>query len=232
MRMHKDAKYDQLCHNIDYSFENPALLREALTHRSHSTPHNERLEFLGDGVLNCAVAGLIFKLCPELPEGDLSRLRANLVNQKALNELALELNLGELIRFGDGELKSGGNRRPSILSDALEAILGAIYLDSNFAKAEEVVATLYMPILKNLDQKTLGKDPKTLLQEYLQSLKLELPEYSIISTVGKAHEKKFKVACIVTKFNIRAIGEGDSRRGAEQAAAKEAYETIKLSAKK
>jgi len=232
MHKHKDAKYDQLCHKIGYSFANQALLREALTHRSHSTPHNERLEFLGDGVLNCAVAGLIFKLCPELPEGDLSRLRANLVNQKALNELALGLNLGELIRFGDGELKSGGNRRPSILSDALEAILGAIYLDSGFAQAEEVVAMLYMPILKNLDQKTLGKDPKTLLQEYLQSLKLELPEYSIISTVGKAHEKKFKVACIVTKFDIRAVGDGDSRRGAEQSAAKAAYETIKLGAKK
>lgn len=232
MRMHKDAKYDQFCHNIGYSFKNVALLREALTHRSHSTPHNERLEFLGDSVLNCAVAGLIFKLCPELPEGDLSRLRANLVNQKALNELALGLNLGELIRFGDGELKSGGNRRPSILSDALEAVLGAVYFDSDFAKAEEVVATLYMPILNNLNQETLGKDPKTLLQEYLQSLKLALPEYSIVSAVGKAHEKKFKVACVVTKFNIRTIGNGDSRRCAEQAAAKEAYEIIKLSVRK
>lgn len=232
MLIDKDTKREQFCHKIGYHFKNSALLREALTHRSHSTPHNERLEFLGDGVLNCAVAGLIFRHCPDLPEGDLSRLRANLVNQKALNELALGLNLGELIRFGDGELKSGGNRRPSILSDALEAVLGAVYLDSDFAKAEEVVATLYMPILNNLDQKTLGKDPKTLLQEYMQSLKLALPEYSIVSTVGKAHEKKFKVACVVTKFNIRAIGDGDSRRSAEQAAAKEAYETIKLSDKK
>lgn len=224
--MYKNEQYDQFCQKIGYFFKNIKLLREALTHRSHSTPHNERLEFLGDSVLNCAVAGLIFKNCPQLPEGDLSRLRANLVNQQALNELALKLNLGRLIRFGDGELKSGGNRRPSILADALEAVLGAVYLDSNFSKAEEVVATLYMPILNNLDQKTLGKDPKTILQEHLQSLKLTLPEYSIVETVGKAHEKKFKVACVVTNYNIRTIGDGDSRRCAEQAAAKEAYEQI------
>lgn len=224
--MHKTAQYDYFCQKIGYSFNNPALLCEALTHRSHSAPHNERLEFLGDGVLNCAVAGMIFKHCPDLPEGDLSRLRANLVNQQALNELALDLNLGELIRFGEGEIKSGGNRRPSILSDALEAVLGAVYLDSDFSQAEAVVAKLYKPILDNLNQKTLSKDAKTVLQEYLQSYKLALPEYSIVTTVGKAHEKKFRVACVVSKFNIRALGDGNSRRGAEQAAAKEAYEQI------
>lgn len=222
--MHKGAHRDEFCQKIGYIFKKHALLHEALTHRSHSAPHNERLEFLGDGVLNCAVAGLIFRCFPDLPEGDLSRLRANLVNQQALSELAFGLNLGELIRFGDGELKSGGNRRPSILADALEAVLGAVYLDSSFAKAEEVVAKLYMPMLQNLDSKTLGKDPKTLLQEYLQSHKLALPEYSVVTTIGKAHKKHFKVECVVSEFNIRTIGEGASRRRAEQDAAKQAYE--------
>ncbi|MDP1951433.1 MAG: ribonuclease III [Nitrosomonas sp.] len=222
--MHKGIHRDEFCQKIGYFFNKPTLLHEALTHRSRSTPHNERLEFLGDSVLNCAVAALIFKCFPDLPEGDLSRLRANLVNQQALSELALGLELGELIRFGDGELKSGGNRRPSILADALEAVLGAVYLDSGFAKAEEVVAKLYMPMLQNFDPKTLGKDPKTLLQEYLQSHRLALPEYAVVTTIGKAHKKQFTVECIVPKFNIRTIGEGASRRRAEQDAARQAYE--------
>jgi ribonuclease III len=222
----KEAQLDSFCRKIDYAFKQLSLLREALTHRSHSASHNERLEFLGDGVLNCAIAGIIFRRFPDLTEGDLSRLRANLVNQQALSEIALGLNLGELIRFGDGELKSGGNRRPSILADALEAVLGAVYLDSSFAEAEKVVSTLYMPILQRIDPKVLGKDPKTLLQEYLQRHKLALPAYSIVSTMGKAHKTQFKVACIVPKFNIRTIGEGTSRRSAEQEAAKHAYEQV------
>ena len=222
----KEAQLDSFCRKIGYAFKQLSLLREALTHRSHSAGHNERLEFLGDGVLNCAIAGLIFRRFPDLTEGDLSRLRANLVNQQALSEIALGLNLGELIRFGDGELKSGGNRRPSILADALEAVLGAVYLDSSFAEAEKVVSTLYMPILQDIDPKVLGKDPKTLLQEYLQRHKLALPAYSIVSTMGKAHKTQFKVECIVPKFNIRTIGEGASRRSAEQEAAKHAYEQV------
>ena len=222
----KEAQLDSFCRKIGYAFKQLSLLREALTHRSHSAGHNERLEFLGDGVLNCAIAGLIFRRFPDLTEGDLSRLRANLVNQQALSEIALGLNLGELIRFGDGELKSGGNQRPSILADGLEAVLGAVYLDSSFADAEKVVSTLYMPILQDIDPKVLGKDPKTLLQEYLQRHKLALPVYSIISTMGKAHKTQFKVECIVPKFNIRTIGEGTSRRSAEQEAAKHAYEQV------
>lgn len=222
----KEVQLDSFCRKIGYVFKQLSLLREALTHRSHSAGHNERLEFLGDGVLNCAIAGLIFRRFPDLTEGALSRLRANLVNQQALSEIALGLNLGELIRFGDGELKSGGNRRPSILADGLEAVLGAVYLDSSFAEAEKVVSTLYMPILQDIDPKVLGKDPKTLLQEYLQKHKLALPAYSIISTVGKAHKTQFKVECIVPKFNIRTIGEGTSRRSAEQEAAKHAYEQV------
>ncbi|MEK7842870.1 MAG: ribonuclease III, partial [Pseudomonadota bacterium] len=197
-----------------------------LTHRSHSSPHNERLEFLGDSVLNCAVAGLIFRHFPNLPEGELSRLRASLVNQQALFELAQALDLGEQIRLGEGELKSGGHRRPSILADTLEAVLGAIYLDGGFAQAEKVVATLFMPLLQQLNPQTIDKDPKTLLQEYLQSRKLGLPQYSVVTTSGEAHQQQFLVECIITKLNIRTIGEGASRRSAEQGAAKQAYEQV------
>lgn len=222
----KETQLEIFCRKIGYVFKQSSLLREALTHRSYSSRHNERLEFLGDGVLNCAIAGLIFRRFPDLTEGDLSRLRANLVNQQALSEIALGLNLGELIWFGEGELKSGGNKRPSTLADALEAVLGAVYLDSSFFEAERVVLTLYTPMLQNIDPKILGKDPKSLLQEYLQRHKLALPAYSIVSTMGKAHKTQFKVECIIPKFNIRTIGEGASRRSAEQEAARQAYEQV------
>lgn len=219
---------DALCRKIGYIFNRPELLRQALTHRSHSLPHNERLEFLGDSVLNCAVAGLIFRHFPDLTEGNLSRVRANLVNQQALAERAQMLELGKLIRFGDGELKSGGERRPSILADTLEAVLGAIYLDGGFAQAEKVITALFTPLLKGLDAQTLGKDPKTLLQEYLQSLRLALPQYSVIATTGEAHQQQFKVECMIVKPDIRTVGEGASRRSAEQEAAKQAYEQLHL----
>ena len=226
MPIHKETQLDLFCRKIGYTFNQLDLLREALTHRSFNACHNERLEFLGDSVLNCAVTGLIFRHFPDLTEGGLSRLRANLVNQQALFEIAQALNLGDLIKFGDGEIKSGGNQRPSILADALEAVFGAVFLDSSFTEAEKVVLTLYMPNLQNLDPKILGKDSKTLLQEYLQRHKLALPAYSIVSTIGKAHKTQFKVACMVPKFNIRTIGEGSSRRSAEQEAAKYAYEEV------
>ncbi|MEK6686307.1 MAG: ribonuclease III [Pseudomonadota bacterium] len=215
---------DTFCKRLGYSFIQPELLREALTHRSHSASHNERLEFLGDAVLNCAIAGLIYKCFPDLPEGHLSRLRANFVNQQALSDLALSLQMDKLIRLGEGELKSGGCHRPSILADALEAVLGAIYLDSNYVQAETVIRTLYLPMMESIDLKTQGKDPKTLLQEFLQSQKLALPEYIVVTTTGKAHKQKFKVECVIPTFNIRTLGEGTSRRSAEQAAAKLAYE--------
>lgn len=217
---------DILCRKLGYRFNQPNLLCQALTHRSHSLPHNERLEFLGDSVLNCAVAGLIFRHFLNLTEGDLSRVRANLVNQQALAELAQTLGLGELIRFGDGELKSGGHRRPSILADTLEALLGAIYLDGGFARAEEVVVTLFTPLLQGLDSQTIGKDPKTLLQESLQGRRLPLPQYSVIAVTGEAHQQQFQVECVVPKLNIRAVGKGISRRGAEQEAAKQVYEKM------
>ena len=217
-----------LCRRIGYSFSNPDLLCQALTHRSHSHPHNERLEFLGDSVLNCAVAGLVFRHFSSLPEGNLTRLRANLVNQKALFELAKTLDLGNQIRLGEGELKSGGCNRPSILADALEAILGAVYLDGGFARSEEVVITLFTPLLPKSDEQNSGKDPKTILQEYLQGHKLMLPRYSIIVTSGEAHQQQFRVECTIPKLSISAIGEGSNRRSAEQEAAKEAYEQIHL----
>ncbi len=217
---------ETLCQKLGYSFNQPYLLRQALTHRSHSLPHNERLEFLGDSVLNCAVAGLIFRHFLNFTEGDLSRIRANLVNQQTLAELAQTLELGELIRFGDGELKSGGARRPSILADTLEAVLGSIYLDGGFTRAEEVVAALFTPLLLGSDPRIPGKDPKTLLQESLQSRRLPLPQYSVIATTGEAHQQQFQVECLVPKLNIRIVGEGASRRSAEQDAAKQAYEKI------
>lgn len=215
---------DQFCNRLGYQFVQTGLLQEALTHRSHSVTHNERLEFLGDSVLNCAIAGLIFKRFQDVPEGRLSRLRASLVNQKALSDMALSLDMDQLIRLGEGELKSGGSQRPSILADALEAVFGAIFVDSDFVQAEAVITRLYTPILSTIDHSTHGKDPKTLLQELLQSQKLDLPEYTVVTTLGKAHQQKFKVECLVPEFNIRTLGEGSSRRSAEQAAAKKAYE--------
>ena len=220
--------FDQFCKRLGYTFTQPQLLQEALTHRSHSAAHNERLEFLGDAVLNCAIAGLIYTHFPDLPEGHLSRLRANFVNQKALSGMALNLQIDQLIRLGEGELRSGGCHRPSILADALEAVLGAIYVDSNYAQAEDVIKALYLPLMQDIDFKTQGKDPKTLLQEFLQSQKLALPEYVVVTTSGKAHKQKFQVECVIPAFDIRTSGEGTSRRGAEQAAAKLAYDEICL----
>ncbi len=222
----KKALLTAFCNRLGYTFTHPKLLREALTHRSLGVLHNERLEFLGDSVLNCAVAGLVFRRFPEIPEGYLSRLRANLVNQQALSDLALELEMDQLILLGEGEMKSGGSRRPSILADAFEAVLGGIYLDSDFASAEAVVVKLYTPMIEQIDSSSQGKDPKTLLQEFLQCRKVALPEYVVVNTLGKAHQQKFKVECVIPKFNVRTLGEGASRRSAEQAAAKLAYEQV------
>ncbi|MGG7054914.1 ribonuclease III [Nitrosomonas sp. ANs5] len=220
----KKQHYDILFHKIGYVFKQPELLRESLTHRSFGVPNNERLEFLGDSILNCAVSIMLYRCFPALPEGDLTRLRANFVNQQALYALATGLDLGDLILLGDGERKSGGHRRPSILADALEAVIGAIYLESGFKEVEQRVAQLYQPLIENLDPETLGKDPKTLLQEYLQGRKMALPEYTVLSTSGDAHSQIFRVACKIAQFKIHTTGEGTSRRRAEQEAARQAYE--------
>ena len=210
---------------LGYRFSNAALLQQALTHRSHGAPHNERLEFLGDGLLNFVVARLLFQQFTTLPEGDLSRLRAGLVNQQALSDLATSLSLGDHLRLGEGELKSGGFRRPSILADAFEALIGAISLDGGFDAAEKVLTDLYRPLLACMDPGASGnKDPKTNLQEYLQGRKLALPQYSIVSVAGEAHEQHFHVECVIPELSIRSHGEGPTRRAAEQQAARSAYE--------
>ncbi len=209
-----------------YEFRNAELLRQALTHRSHSATHNERLEFLGDSVLNCAVAALLFQRFGKLDEGDLSRVRANLVKQQSLYEIAQALNISEGLRLGEGELRSGGFRRPSILADTFEAILGAIFLDGGFEAAQTVIKRLYVPILDHIDPRTLGKDAKTLLQEYLQGHKIALPTYTVIATHGAAHNQQFEVECTVPKLEVKVSGSGASRRAAEQAAAKKALEEV------
>ncbi|SFU52654.1 RNAse III [Nitrosomonas eutropha] len=219
----KKQDYTVFSQKLGYTFKQPDLLQEALTHRSLGFPNNERLEFLGDSVLNCAVSTLLFKRFLLLPEGDLTRLRANFVNQDALHQLASALGIGELILLGDGERKSGGHQRPSILANAMEAIIGAIYLESGFEKVDQVIVALYDPLLKQLDPDVFGKDPKTLLQEYLQSRKVDLPEYSMLLTRGDAHAQIFHVECAIPEFAIRTSGEGTSRRRAEQEAARRAY---------
>ena len=218
---------EALCRLIGHDFTQPQLLQRALTHRSHSAAHNERLEFLGDSVLNCAVAKYLYDSYPDWAEGDLSRLRSNLVNQQTLSELAQQLQLGELLLLGEGERKSAGFRRPSILADALEALIGAVFLDAGFAAAEKVVLKLYVPFMQQADVQTLGKDAKTLLQEYLQSRKLALPKYTVIATRGEAHEQLFQVECEIAQMKLSTRGEGSSRRIAEQVAAEAAYQKLK-----
>ena len=212
---------------LGHEFKQSALLTQALTHRSHGIPNNERLEFLGDGVLNCVVAHLLYQQFPTLPEGDLSRMRAHLVREATLSEIAVSLSLGEYMRLGDGEMKSGGWRRPSMLADTLEALFGAIFLDGGFAAAQAVVEKLYAPLLDGLDPKSLGKDPKTFLQEYLQGRKLALPEYVLLATEGEAHCQSFRVECRIPALKLHAQGSGSSRRAAEQQAAQAPYELLK-----
>ena len=211
---------------IGHDFNNQALLTQALTHRSFGSSNNERLEFLGDGVLNFIIASQLYLTFPKLDEGDLSRLRAHLVKEPTLGELALKLNLGEALRLGEGELKSAGWRRPSVLADALEAMIGAVFLDAGFDAAEAVVIKLFTPLIALIDPKSIGKDPKSLLQEYLQAKKIDVPSYEVLAIEGEAHCQIFRVECKVAKFNISTQGEGSSRRAAEQEAAKLAYQQI------
>ena len=213
---------------LSHTFEDAGLLQQALTHRSHSSLHNERLEFLGDSILNCVVASLLFDRYAKIDEGDLSRLRANLVKQQSLYEIAQRLELSQFLRLGEGELKSGGFRRPSILADTLEALFGAIFLDAGFNAARDVIRSLYIPILDTVDPKTLGKDAKTLLQEYLQGKKIALPQYNVVATHGAAHNQEFEIECLVPKLDIQVFGTGGSRRAGEQAAAIRALEAVQL----
>ena len=211
---------------LGHTFKNAALLQQALTHRSHSSLHNERLEFLGDSILNCVVASLLFDRYTKIDEGDLSRVRANLVKQQTLYEIAQRLELSQFLRLGEGELKSGGFRRPSILADTLEALFGAIFLDAGFDVARDAIRALYIPILDTVDPRTLGKDAKTLLQEFLQGKKIALPQYNVVATHGAAHNQEFEIECLVPKLDIQVFGTGGSRRAGEQAAAKLALEAV------
>ena len=204
---------------LGHTFSNPKLLVQALTHRSFSSDHNERIEFLGDSVLNLAVAGLLYERLNDLPEGDLSRARANLVKQDTLHQVAVSLGLPDLLRLGEGEAKSGGQKRPSILADALEAVIGAVYLDAGFEVASTLVRRFFDDVEINAQMQAIGKDPKTELQEWLQGRKMSLPIYRIVGTEGAAHKQTFDVECEIVEYRRAERGTGNSRRAGEQAAA-------------
>jgi ribonuclease-3 len=216
---------------LQHQFSNTGLLTQALTHRSFSADHNERLEFLGDSVLGLAVADLLYRRLSALPEGDLSRVRANLVKQDTLHHLAIELGLSALIQLGEGEARSGGHKRPSILADALEAVIGAVYLDAGFTPAQGLVQRLFQAVEINPEMKAIGKDPKTELQEWLQARKMHLPLYRVVGTLGAAHQQTFDVECEITELNFSERGIGGSRRAGEQAAAVAMLQTIKAKVK-
>jgi ribonuclease-3 len=221
------VKLDKFQTILDYHFKQPDLLEQALTHRSYSrNKNNERLEFLGDSVLNLVISQYIYEREPGADEGDLSRIRSSLVNEEALARVARDLGLGDFIYLGGGELKSGGFRRASILSDTLEAIIGAIYLDSGFDKARDTVLVLYRNYLRNLPDTDTLKDAKTQLQEYLHSKQLDLPEYKVIKTTGKSHDQVFTVSCRVTSLQVQSNGTGSSRKKAEQNAAKKMLDQL------
>ena len=204
---------------LEYTFTHPKMLVQALTHRSFSSDHNERIEFLGDSVLNLAVADLLFEMLADLPEGDLSRARANLVKQETLYQVAVSLGLPDLLRLGEGEAKSGGQKRPSILADALEAVIGAVYLDAGFDVASKLVRRIFKDVEINDTMQAIGKDPKTELQEWLQGRKMSLPIYRIVGTEGAAHKQTFDIECEIVEYRRAERGTGNSRRAGEQAAA-------------
>jgi len=211
--------YHGLEAKLGHVFSDGSLCRQALTHRSFGIPHNERLEFLGDSVLNCAVAHLLYERHGGMPEGELSRLRSNLVNQAVLADIAGQLEVGDLIRLGEGELKTGGARRPSILADVVEALLGAVFLDAGFDAAAATVRRLYASRIPDDQDARPAKDAKTALQEWLQARRLPLPKYTVTKIEGEAHRQAFHVLCEVESQGWRAVGQGLSRRAAEQEAA-------------
>lgn len=211
---------------IGYTFREPSLLRRALTHRSFGADHNERLEYLGDSVVNCLVALELYERFPQLSEGELSRIRANLVNQRALQGIAVGMGLGGHLLLGEGEIKSGGAARPSILADAVEAIIGAVVVDGGFPAAQQVLRRLFGENLDAVNPGVSGKDAKTRLQEFLQGRGLPLPVYTLLGTRGQAHAQSFEVQCAITDLDIRTEGRGGSRRAAEQDAAGKAMALV------
>jgi ribonuclease-3 len=220
------ARLQELQRRLQYDFANPSLLARALTHRSFSADHYERLEFLGDSVLGLAISDLLYARLGTLPEGDLSRVRANLVKQDTLHQLAVGLGLPELLRLGEGEVRSGGQKRPSILADALEALIGAVYLDSGYTTAQALVERLFSAIEINPQMDAIGKDAKTALQEWLQGRKMKVPLYKVVATLGAAHKQTFDVECEIPELRLAERGIGGSRRAGEQAAASAMLQTL------
>ncbi len=218
---------DALQKRLQHQFKDTGLLMRAVTHRSFSADHNERLEFLGDAVLGAVVADILHQRLQDLPEGDLSRVRANLVRQDTLHRLSVSLGLPEVIRLGEGEMRSGGQKRPSILADVLEAVIGAVYLDAGFMAAQALVQRLYQAVEINPAMDAMGKDPKTELQEWLQGRKMKLPAYRVVSTLGAAHQQTFDVECEIIELKLSERGVGGSRRAGEQAAATAMLQKLK-----
>ena len=212
---------------LQHQFSDPSLLQRAVTHRSFSAEHNERLEFLGDSVLNLAVSTLLYRRLQAQNEGDLSRVRANLVKEGTLHQLAKDLRLDQVLHLGEGEARSGGHQRPSILADALEAVIGAVYLDAGYAVAEALVLRLYEAVEINPQMQAAAKDAKTALQEWLQGRKMQLPQYRVVGTAGVAHRQTFEVECAIAELALAQRGSGASRRAAEQSAAAAMLATLK-----
>jgi ribonuclease-3 len=215
--------------SLAYEFAEEHLLRQALTHRSAPGPNNERLEFLGDAVLQLAISELVFENTENASEGQLSRLRSTLVKDTTLAEVATFLGIGDHLILGSGEQKSGGHRRSSILADALEAIFGAVYIDAGFADARKIIHTAYGDRLHELPEAADLRDPKSRLQEYLQGRKMALPDYAMHKISGKAHDQSFEVSCSIAELDAMTIGKGSTRRDAEQEAATAMLEKIDAS---
>ena len=225
------TRLDALQHRIGHRFSDRALLTCALTHRSFGADHNERLEFLGDTVLSLAISGLLFDRFAGSDEGDLTRVRAHLVREDSLHRAALQIGLPEVLRLGEGEARGGGAQRPSILADALEAVIGATFRDGGFEAASRVVQGLFGEVIQNTDVASWSKDAKTELQEWLQARRLPVPTYRISATRGQAHAQTFEVECLVPPLNLVESGVGRSRRVAEQEAARRMLDALKASDK-
>ena len=212
---------------LQHQFSDPSLLQRAVTHRGFSAGHNGRLEFLGGSVLNLAISTLLYRRLQAQSEGDLSRVRANLVKEGTLHQLAKDLRLEQVLHLGEGEARSGGHQRPSILADALEAVIGAVYLDAGYAVAEALVLRLYEAVEINPQMQAAAKDAKTALQEWLQGRKMQLPQYRVVGTAGVAHRQTFEVECAIAELALAQRGSGASRRAAEQSAAAAMLATLK-----
>ncbi len=224
-----DARLDALQQRLGYRFAQQRLLQRALTHRSFGADHNERLEFLGDAVLSAAVSAMLFERFADSAEGDLTRVRAHLVREDSLHRVALALGLPEVLRLSEGEARGGGAMRPSILADALEAVIGAVFVDGGFEPAQALVRRLFGDVIATTEADSWSKDAKTELQEWLQARKLPVPSYTIVATRGQAHAQTFHVECAVAALGVVERGEGRSRRAAEQEAARRLLATLKAS---